>query len=186
MKDKTFKFDKACKMVGIKVICSENSLTIKTLFNPLNKFGFGSLLFLVCGIFFGVLTISKTDNLFLLIVGCVIGFGLSTIATLSILSDVTSYCTIADNCLEIRNRLKRSKVSLYGDCQVKVKTYTEYVKMNSQAGSGSYFRNVDLYVCDEKKEHLIIDFQTDDKHRDIADRLGKELAVLVEERIKSF
>ncbi|MEO1050721.1 MAG: hypothetical protein AAFX87_08840 [Bacteroidota bacterium] len=183
MSQEKFNFESACKLVGIKVNDSHNTLTIRTVFNPFNKFGLGSLFFLILGLTVGVLSITHSKEYFSLIIGGILGFGIGTVALLSILSELTSYFKISGNNLELRNRLKLKTERITNDHKVKMKTRTEFVKLKSQPGSGSYFRIVELYISNGTDEKLIIDFQTDEKDAHIANQLGNNISSLVKSRI---
>lgn len=186
MSQENFNFESACKLVGIKVIDSQGTLTIRTLFNPLNKFGLGSLFFLIGGVTVGVLSITHSKEYFSLIIGSILGFGIGTIAILSILSELTSYFKISGNNLELRNRLRLKIERLTNNHKVKMKTRSEFVQLKSQPGSGSYFRIIELYISNGTNEHLIIDFQTDEKNSSIANQLGNDLSSMVKNKIKSL
>ncbi len=184
MSQENYNFENACKLVGIKVSDSPRTLTIRTLFNPLNKFGLGSLLFLVGGFTVGVLSITHSKEYFSMIIGSILGFGIGTVALLSILSELTSYFKISGNNLELRNRLRLKTERITGDHKVKMKTYSEFVQLKSQPGSGSHFRIVELYISSGTDEHLIIDFQTDEKNSSIANQLGNDLTSMIKNKIK--
>lgn len=186
MSQENFNFEDACKLVGIKVSDSHGTLTIRTLFNPFNKFGIGSLLFLISGLTVGVLSITHSKELFSMIAGSILGFGIGTVALLSILSDLTSYFKVSGNNLELRNRLRLKTEQITNDHKVKMKTRSDFVQLKSQAGSGSDFRIVELYISNGTSEQLIIDFQTDEKDASIANQLGNDLISMVKNKIKSL
>ena len=186
MNQENFNFEDACKLMGIKVSDSHGILTVRTLFNPLNKFGFGILLFLIGGFTIGVLAITHSNDFISLIAGGILGFGIGVVALLSILSKLTSYFKISGNYLEIRNRLKLKTEKITSDYKVKMKTRSEFVKMKSQPGSGSYFRIVEIYISNGTNEQLIIDFETDVKNASIANQLGSHITSIVKSKIKSL
>ncbi|MEQ8547149.1 MAG: hypothetical protein RIC03_04530 [Cyclobacteriaceae bacterium] len=186
MSQENFNFEEACKLVGIKVADSQNSITIRTIFNPFNKSGIGSLFFLISGITVGVLAITHSNDLFSLIAGGILGFGIGTMALLSILSELTSYFKIAGNYIELRNRLKLQTEQITTDHKVKMKTRSEFVQLKSQSASGSYFRIVELYISNGTKEQLIIDFQADEKNASVANQLGNDITSMVKSKIKSL
>lgn len=186
MSQENFNFEDACKLVGIRVSNSQGTLTIRTLFNPFNKFGMGSLVFLIGGLTVGVLSITHSKEYFSLIIGSVLGFGIGTVAFLSILSDLTNYFQITGNKLELQNRLKLKREQLTADYRVKMKTRSEFAQSKSGPASGSYFRIVELYLSHGTNEQLIIDFQTDEKNASIANQLGSYISSIVKSKIKSL
>ncbi|WP_339810236.1 hypothetical protein [uncultured Imperialibacter sp.] len=186
MSQENFNFEDACKLVGIKVTNSQGTLTIRTLFNPFNKFGIGSIIFLIGGLTVGILSITRSKEYLSLITGSILGFGIGTVALLSILSELTSYFKISGKNLEFRNRLRLKTERITDDHKVKMKTRSEFVQLKSQPGSGSHFRIIELYISNGTSDQLIIDFQTDDKSSSIANQLGNELTYMVKNKIKSL
>ncbi|MDN5200160.1 hypothetical protein QQ008_02275 [Fulvivirgaceae bacterium BMA10] len=93
---------------------------------------------------------------------------------------------ISGNHLELQNRLRLKTERITNDHKVKMKTCSEFVQLKSQAGSGSYFRIVELYISIGTSEQLVIDFQTDEKDASIANRLGNDLTSMVKNKIKSL
>ena len=182
MNQKPYNFEDACKLVGIKVVETPGKLIVRTTFNPFNKFGIGSLIFLIIGFAIGTCALLLSKALFGMIAGGILGFGVGTIALLSILSDSTSYFKIIDNNVEIRNRLKLKREQLTKKHQIEMKSRMEYIK--SKSGSGSYFRVIELYVTHGKNEKLLIDFQTDEKYTAIARQLGSQIAAKVRDEVR--
>ena len=181
----TFNFEDACRLANIKIDNSNDALTIRTTFKFLDKSSVGSLLFLIVGYTIGILAVTLANDLFSQIVGGILGFGIGTIALLSVLSQLTNYFQIKQGSIVIRNRLKLTKEQLTVDHKVKMQTQSEFVQLKSQAGSGSYFRVIDIYLSNGKNEKLIIDFQTDEKYSHIANQLGNEITAMVKSKIKT-
>ena len=185
MQQQTFNFENACKLANIKIENAQDSLTIRTTFNLLDKSNVGSLLFLLAGFTIGTLAIAS-DDIFSQISGGILGFGIGTIALLSVPSELTNYFKIELDHIKIRNRLVVTKEPLTADHKVKMKTQSEFIQLKSQSGSGSYFRVIAIYLSNGKNEKLIIDFQTDEEYADIANRLGNEVTAMVKSKIKNL
>lgn len=186
MNPENFNIEQACNLAGIRISNSRESLTIRTRFNPFNKFGIGSLLFLILGFFMGVLAITHSNDLFATILGSALGFGIGTIALLSILSSLTSYFKISQYQLEVRRKLRLKRESLTKHHKVKMKARTDFIQSTSRPGSGSHFRVIELYIANGNHELPILDYQTDQEHATIANQLGTHLSSMIKDKLRSL
>lgn len=179
----SFNFERACKIAGIKVYTSKNTLAIRTLYDPFSKSGFGSLLFLLGGVTTGVLSVTHAKDHFTNIIGSLLGFALSILAILSIFSELTSYVKISKEGLKCRNKFKQKSIKISRNHRVKMKTRTEFVQLKSQPGSGSHFTIVELYIANETDQQLMIEFQTEEKYSTMANHLGGILASMIKQKL---
>lgn len=183
MKQETF--DQACKVAQLKVTKSADVLTIKSVFNPLNKSSFGTIIFLALGISVGIITTQFAENILVIILLGILSISLSFIGSLSILSQMTDSIKISGGVLTLKKNLRLSVHKLSPDHKVKMNTKSERVKLKSQPGSGSDFQIIELYLTHGASEKMILEFQMDDKHAVLCNKLGNEISRLIKERLKS-
>lgn len=184
MKPETF--DQACHIAQLKVIKTADELIVKSVFSPLNKSSFGTIIFLVLGITVGIITTQFAENIFVIILLGILSISLSFVGALSILSQMTDSIKITGGVLTLKKNLRLSMHKLTPDHKVKMKTKSERVKLKSQSGSGSDFQIIELYLTHGASEKMILEFQMDDKHAGLGNKLGNEITRLIKERIKSI
>ena len=182
LRDKT-ELNDACELACMEIQDSENELFIRTKFNLLDKSNIGILIFLGIGIIIFGLTVTKADDLLEKIVG--LTFSLLTIgfSSATLLKQITDFIRINTNELEFRNSLKKGKYKLSSDLKIKMLTKKRHVKLKTQPGSGSDFRVIELNIVTNGTENRILDFQMDEKHNSIANKLGSDISALIKERI---
>lgn len=185
MSHQNFNFHRACRLVSIKVINTDEELVISKTFRILNKSNIGLLLFFLLGLVIGVLATTQTDDLIFLLIGSIMGFGLAIISFISILAQATDYFKISNKQIAIRSNLRSKKKELKSDYKVQIKRKTEFIKLKSQPGSGTYFRFIDIYITRENEKQLIIDFQVDNRFSEDINRLGNEISSMIKTRINS-
>lgn len=115
--------------------------------------------------------------------GLGLGLVISAVSFLAIMSEITSFFRLTENKMEILTRLKRTTLDLTSQDSVKMKTRVEYFKLKSQPASGSYFRIVELYIINNSRNQLFLEFQMDERDAKLANKLGNEISRMVKERV---
>ena len=107
------------------------------------------------------------------------------IFTLIIYEQATNYFKIIKNEIQFKNGLKTNTIELDSSMKAIMKAETVYTKMSSQAGSGSYWRTVVVFLINSKGEFQLLDFQLEDKYAFEANILATEIVESINKRIKA-
>lgn len=178
-------FDFAIEEASISISENEERYLIKSIFKFMNTSNIGILFFLIISLFLLIITFTKGEDWISIVSGSVFSGSFFIFSVMGLLKQVTDFVEVTNDEIKFMNSLRVKKFPLDSEMKIKVVARTEYIKMKSIRGSGSFFRHIEIYLTYKKEEYRIFNFQVDDKYSSEANKLGSEIVHKIKKRINA-
>lgn len=160
-----------------------STLFLKSKFKLNNKSNIGVIFFLLLSLAFSILFILKGNEWFTIGIGVLLGGSIFVFSILVILKQFTDFTKVTNKEIQFKNSLKSYRFPLDPKMKIRLDAKTEYTKLTSVSGSGSFFRIIEIYLMFEDSEYRIFDYLVPAEYIVEADKLASEIVIGIENKI---